>query len=82
MHVLRSSGQPEYSGVVKEDPRHVVARKLAQHVEVRFADAACTVQTTEGVVHARPGDWLVDYGDGSLGIVAPATFSVTYEILD
>jgi hypothetical protein len=30
----------------------------------------------------EPGDWLVDYGDGSLGVVAPAIFSATYEILE
>jgi len=28
------------------------------------------------------GDWLVDYGDGSLGVVSPAIFATTYEILD
>jgi hypothetical protein len=29
----------------------------------------------------RTGDWLIDYGDGSLGIVAPMIFADTYEIL-
>jgi hypothetical protein len=29
----------------------------------------------------HPGDWLVDYGDGSLGIVAKNIFATTYEIL-
>jgi hypothetical protein len=29
----------------------------------------------------QPGDWLGDYGDGSLGVVAPAIFSASYEIL-
>jgi hypothetical protein len=29
----------------------------------------------------HPGDWLVDYGDGSLGIVAENVFATTYEIL-
>ena len=28
------------------------------------------------------GDWLVDYGDGSLGIVAQAIFPGSYELLD
>ena len=27
------------------------------------------------------GDWLVDYGDGSLGIVSQAIFATTYEIV-
>jgi len=29
----------------------------------------------------QPGDWLVDYGDGSLGIVSQAIFATTYEIV-
>ena len=33
-------------------------------------------------LHGRPGDWLVDYGDGSLGVVTNAIFGVTYEIVD
>ena len=27
------------------------------------------------------GDWLIDYGDGSLGIVSMPIFTKTYEIL-
>jgi len=29
----------------------------------------------------RAGDWLVDYGDGSLGVVAGSIFAATYEIV-
>jgi hypothetical protein len=29
----------------------------------------------------RAGDWLVDYGDGSLGIVSPLVFANTYEVV-
>ncbi len=29
----------------------------------------------------QPTDWLVDYGDGSLGIVAEPIFTTTYEIV-
>jgi hypothetical protein len=148
--VFHSSGQLGFSRIVNDDPRHVVARKYERVIHVRFAPAACTVQTTEGIVHAkagdaiitgtagetwrvsqahfakkyrpvpptvageagpymslrnrilalqmlepfevvladgsrlrgRSGDWLVDYGDGSLGIVNQAIFATTYEILD
>lgn len=131
-------------------PRRIWARKLVHEIEARFTPVACTVQTREGLVHARPGDailtglsgehwrvsherfaekyrpvpptvsgesgryaslpyrimavpmteafevvladavsrlhgnagdWLVDYGDGSLGIVSPPIFATTYEIL-
>jgi hypothetical protein len=149
--VYRSSGQPGYSSWIRADSRRVNARKLEREIQVRFAPLSCTVQTSEGLVHARPGDailtgtagehwrvsrerfgekyrpvpptqageagryvslpnrilalpmsesfevvladgmsrlrghagdWLVDYGDGSLGIVSRAIFSTTYEILD
>jgi hypothetical protein len=148
--MFRSGGCRGFSPLVANDPRHVEARKLEYEVDVRFAPSACTVQTTEGTVHAQEGDailksmageqwrisnarfaekyravpptiagkpgryvslpnrvlalqmlesfevlladglsrlrgsagdWLVDYGDGSLGIVADNTFSATYEIL-
>jgi hypothetical protein len=29
----------------------------------------------------KASDWLVDYGDGSLGVVSQAIFATTYEIL-
>jgi hypothetical protein len=148
---FRSSGQHGFSSHINEDSRHIEARKLEREVRVRFATTDCTVQTHEGLVHARPGDailtgtagetwrvsqarflhkyrpvpptvageagtylslpnhivalqmrepfevlladgvslltghsgdWLVDYGDGSLGIVTQAIFATTYEILD
>ena len=146
----RSSGQPGYSSLISNDPRRVWARKLVREIEARFTPVPCTVQSREGVVHARPGDailtgvsgehwrvsrerfaekyrpvpptiagesgryaslpyrimavpmkeafevlladgvsrlrgsagdWLVDYGDGSLGIVSPPIFATTYEII-
>jgi hypothetical protein len=149
--LYRSSGQRGYSPQISADPRRLAARKLQRIVQVRFTDEACTVQTPEGLVHARPGDailtgiagehwrvsrlhfaeryrpdpptlageagnylslptrilalpmtvsfevlladgisrlrgrpgdWLVDYGDGSLGVVSQAIFAQTYEILD
>jgi len=149
--LFRSSAQRGFSSVISDDPRRVFARKLAHEIDVRFTPVTCTVQTSEGVVHARPGDaiitgtagehwrvsrarfadkyrpvpptvageagryvslpnrimavpmtepfevlladgvsrlsgrageWLVDYGDGSLGIVSQPIFATTYEIID
>lgn len=148
--LFRSTGQRGYSSAISADPRCVHARKLEREIEVRFTPQECTVQTSEGVVHAAPGDaiitgttgehwrvsrarfadkyrpvpptvageagryislpniimavpmseafevvladgvsrlrgvageWLVDYGDGSLGIVAQPIFATTYEII-
>lgn len=149
--LFRSSGQRGYSGAISADPRRIFARKLEREIDVRFTPIECTVQTSEGLVHAVPGDaiitgtagehwrvsrarfpdkyrpvpptvageagryvslpnrimavpmtkpfevvladgvsrltgrageWLVDYGDGSLGIVSPDIFANTYEISD
>jgi hypothetical protein len=149
--LFRSSGQHGYLPQISDDPRRHTARKLERVVQVRFSAEACTIQTPEGLVHARPGDailtgfagehwrvssshfaeryrpvpptslgqpgaymslpsrilalpmtvtfevlladgvsrlsgrpgdWLVDYGDGSLGIVSPVIFANTYELLD
>jgi hypothetical protein len=146
-----SSGQRGYSNLVSGDPQRVVARKLEREIDVRFTPVECTVETPEGVVHARPGDaivtgtagehwrvsrarfadkyrpvpptvageagryvslpnrilavpmsesfevlladgvsrlhgrpgeWLVDYGDGSLGIVSEDIFASTYSIVE
>jgi hypothetical protein len=148
--VFRSGAQRGYSSTVSGHPERVLARKMTREVDVQFTSTACTVQTQEGVVHARPGDaiitgsagerwrvsrghfaekyrpvpptvegqagryvslpnsimgvpmrsgfevlladgvsrlrgqpgdWLVDYGDGSLGIVSQAIFATTYEIV-
>ena len=61
-------------GVYETIPIDVVARALRVPFVVHLAD---------GRSHLRgePGDWLVDYGDGHLGVVAPAIFSATYDIL-
>lgn len=150
IRLFRSNGHPGFSDLLSADPRRVFARKIEHTIQVEFATAGCTVQTTEGVVHARPGDailtgiggerwrvsrehfgdkyqpvpptrtgesgsyrslpnrivalpmsepfqvlladgksrlsgspgdWLVDYGDGSLGIVSRTVFPTTYDIL-
>jgi hypothetical protein len=150
MPLFRSSAQRGFSSAVSNHPDRILARKLARELEVQFTPVACTIQTREGLVHARPGDaivtgaggerwrvsrghfaekyrpvpptaegqagryvslpnsvmavpvpnafevlladgvsrlrgqpgdWLVDYGDGSLGIVSQAIFTATYEIV-
>ena len=149
--VYASSGQRGYSKLIDADPRRIFARKLEREIDVRFTTVACTVQTSEGLVQAapgdaiitgtagehwrvsrarfadkyrpvpptvagqsgryislpnriigvpmtqpfqvlladgvsllsgRPGEWLVDYGDGSLGIVSPEIFATTYQIVE
>lgn len=51
----------------------ILALQMQGPFEVWLADG---ISRLEG----RSGDWLVDYGDGSLGIVAATTFANTYEI--
>jgi PGDYG protein len=53
---------------------HVLALRMDRSFEVLLADGVSRL-----VGHA--GDWLIDYGDGSLGIVSRPIFATTYEIL-
>ena len=50
------------------------ALPMPQPFEVLLADG-------ESRLNGQTGDWLVDYGDGSLGVVSPAIFATTYEII-
>ena len=36
----------------------------------------------ESRLHGKAGDWLIDYGDGTLGIVTPAIFDATYDVME
>jgi hypothetical protein len=47
---------------------------LNEGFEVILADGASRLR-------GRAGDWLVDYGDGSLGIVSASIFDTTYEVV-
>lgn len=55
-------------------PYEVHALRLEEACEVMLSDGLSTLR-------GRPGDWLLDYGDGSLGIVAAHLFDLTYELL-
>lgn len=56
-------------------PNEVLALPMDRPFIVVLAD-----QTSR--LSGRAGDYLVDYGDGSLGIVAARVFATTYEIID
>jgi hypothetical protein len=62
------------SGHYMSLPNHILALQLAESFDVVLADGVSELT-------GRPGDWLVDYGDGSLGIVAQNIFATTYEIV-
>ena len=53
----------------------VLAIEMREPFEVLLADGHSKLK-------GGLGDWLVDYGDGSLGIVSRAIFPMTYEIVD
>jgi PGDYG protein len=63
-----------------QDGRYV---SLTNSIMAVLMSSAFEVLLADGVsrLHGQPGDWLVDYGDGSLGVVAPAIFAATYEIV-
>ena len=62
------------SGHYISRPYQILALQSPEPFEVLLADGISELS-------GRPGDWLVDYGDGSLGIVAENVFATTYEIL-
>jgi len=41
--LFHSSGQPGFSKVVSQDPRHIAALKFEREIHVRFAPTECTV---------------------------------------
>ena len=56
-------------------PIEVVATPMHAPFEVVLADG-------HSRLHGQAGDWLVDYGEGSLGVVNADIFKATYEILE
>ena len=66
-----SSGE---SGRYMSLPNRIMAVQMHEPFDVSLADGVSELR-------GHPGDWLVDYGDGSLGIVAEGIFATTYEIL-
>jgi hypothetical protein len=52
----------------------ILALQMSEPFEVLLADG-------QSRLTGRASDWLVDYGDGSLGIVSRAIFDTTYEIV-
>jgi hypothetical protein len=55
-------------------PNPIQAVPMSQPFEVVLADGVSRLR-------GQSGDWLVDYGDGSLGIVSKAIFANTYELV-
>jgi hypothetical protein len=63
------------AGAYQSLPNRILALQMPEPFEVLLADGISRLS-------GHAGDWLVDYGDGSLGIVTQAIFATTYEILD
>jgi hypothetical protein len=66
--------QPGEAGPYRSLRNRILALQMSEPFEVLLADG-------QSRLTGRPSDWLVDYGDGSLGIVSRAIFATTYEIL-
>jgi PGDYG protein len=63
------------SGLYMSLPNQILALQMQRSFDVLLADGVSEL-------NGHPGDWLVDYGDGSLGIVAQDIFATTYELLN
>ncbi len=66
--------QPGEAGRYLSLRNRILALQMSEPFEVLLADG-------QSRLTGGPGDWLVDYGDGSLGIVSRAIFATTYEVL-
>src|SRR5207302_9340883 len=55
-------------------PFRIMAVPMKEAFEVLLADGVSRLR-------GSAGDWLVDYGDGSLGVVSPPIFATTYELI-
>ena len=55
-------------------PYSIMAVPMSGEFEVLLVDGASRLR-------GQPGDWLIDYGDGSFGIVSQAIFPTTYDIV-
>ncbi len=62
------------TGVYQSLRNEILALQMGESFEVVLTDGV-------SLLKGRVGDWLVDYGDGSLGIVSDKIFTTTYEIL-
>ncbi len=67
-----AAGQP---GSYVSLPNEVLALPMEEPFIVVLADQVSRLS-------GKAGDFVVDYGDGSLGIVAARVFATTYEIID
>jgi hypothetical protein len=61
-------------GTYESVARRILAVQMQSEFLVQLADGV-------SVLSGKVGDWLVDYGDGSLGIVSEAIFGNTYEVI-
>lgn len=68
---LKAGGPGSYLSL----PIEVVTAPMHAPFEVVLSDG-------HSRLHGQAGDWLVDYGEGSLGIVNADIFKATYEILE
>ncbi len=55
-------------------PNRIMTIQVPEPFDVLLADGVSQLT-------GQPNDWLVDYGDGSFGIVAESIFATTYEIV-
>ena len=63
------------AGIFKSIPRESLALQINEPFQVVFADGISRL-------FGQPGDWLLDYGDGHLGILGGDIFATSYRRLN
>lgn len=74
MHIKR--------GVDTLDVQFIRVRKKPVEVEAWKTDRKIYIETLEGTMEARPGDWIIRGVNGELYPCKPDVFEKTYEIID
>lgn len=74
MHIKR--------GVDTLDVQFIRVRKKPVEVEAWKTDRTIYIETLEGTMEARPGDWIIRGVNGELYPCKPDVFEKTYEIID
>ena len=62
------------SGRYRSIPIEILALCMNEPFEAVLRDGVSRLR-------GEPGDWLVDYGDGTLGVVGQAIFALTYDLV-
>lgn len=81
---MNDSTQPRRRFPMNEDPGVTFQKALKKPIPIECVqiDKAFEVESMEGLVQGKPGDWLMRGIEGELYVCDKTIFEKTYELLD